>query len=103
MAPIQKDERMQMLKIVLVVILSASLMACGTSIVSKACTRTHECQEAEFGVEFAPGSNAACVNQFNAQTADYSSEELDLIDTALQACLAEPTCDDYDLCIEILL
>lgn len=94
---------MQMLKIVLGIILSASLMACGTSIVSEACTRTQECQEAESGVEFAPGSNAACVNQFNTYTAGYSSEELDAIDTALQACLAEPTCDDYDVCIEILL
>jgi hypothetical protein len=102
-APSQKDRRMQMLKMVLGILLSASLMACGTSIVSEACTRTQECQEAEFGVEFAAGSNAACVNQFNTYTAGYSSEELDAIDTALQACLAEPTCDGYDICIEILL
>ena len=94
---------MQLLKTAVGILLSASLMACGTSIVSQACARTQECQAAEFGVEFTSGSNAACVNQFNVQTADYSSDQLDLIEIALQACLAEPTCDDYDICIETML
>ena len=94
---------MQMPKILLGILLSVSLLACGSGVVGEACQRSQECLEAEWAVEFVPDTTNACVQEFNASTADYSQEELDRIHTALQVCLTETECEDFEICLETYL
>jgi hypothetical protein len=95
---------MQMLKILLATLLSLNLVACGgNGVVGEVCKRSQECLEAEWDVEFVPDSTNACVQEFDMATADFSQEELESIYTALELCLTEAQCEDFEICLETYL
>ena len=94
---------MKFIKIVTGIFITLSLMACGTGVVGEVCKRSQECLQAEFAVEFMPDTTHACVQEFDAATAVYSQEELDRIHTALEVCLTEAECEDFEICLETYL
>ena len=95
---------MKFIKIVTGIFIAISLVACGgNGVVGEVCKRSQQCLEAEWDVEFVPDSTNACVQEFDMATANFSQEELDRIYTALELCLTETECEDFEICLETYL
>ena len=89
---------MRKLKTLAGIILSASLMACGSGVGGQLCQRAYECSMEVTGE--AMGTVAECVAEFNDGTSGYTADQMAILNAAINVCLAKATCEEFAECIQ---
>ena len=92
---------MRKLKTLAGIILSASLMACGSGVSGQLCQRAYECSMEVTG-EPPTGTVAECVDEFNDATSGYTADQMTLLNSAMNICLGKATCEEFADCLQSL-